>query len=84
MSISPKKAPDREKYLEIEFRKGIPIKINGQECQPVALLEKLNKIGGENGIGRLDIMENRLVGIKSREVYEASGATFLYNAHVSL
>ncbi len=84
MSISPKKAPDREKYLEIEFRKGIPIKINGKGCQPVALLEKLNKIGGENGIGRIDIMENRLVGIKSREVYEAPGATILYNAHDAL
>jgi len=84
ITVSPKKAPDREKYLEIEFRKGVPVKISGKEEQPVALLEKLNKIGGENGIGRLDIMENRLVGIKSREVYEAPGATILYNAHEAL
>ena len=84
MTISPKKAPDREKYLEVEFKKGIPVKISGKEYQPVALLEKLNKIGGENGIGRIDIMENRLVGIKSREVYEAPGATILYNTHEAL
>ena len=84
MTISPKKAPDREKYLEIEFKKGIPVKISGKEYQPVALLDRLNKIGGENGIGRIDIMENRLVGIKSREVYEAPGATILYNAHEAL
>ncbi len=84
ITVSPKKASDREKYLEIEFRKGVPVKISGKEEQPVALLEKLNKIGGENGIGRLDIMENRLVGIKSREVYEAPGATILYNAHDAL
>jgi len=84
MTISPKKAPDREKYLEIEFKKGIPVKISGKEYQPVALLDRLNKIGGENGIGRIDIMENRLVGIKSREVYEAPGATILYNAHDAL
>jgi len=84
MTISPKKAPDREKYLEIEFKKGIPVKISGKEYQPVALLDRLNKIGGENGIGRIDIMENRLVGIKSREVYEAPGATILYNTHEAL
>ena len=84
MNISPKKAPDREKYLEVEFKKGIPVKISGKEYQPVALLDRLNKIGGENGIGRIDIMENRLVGIKSREVYEAPGATILYNTHEAL
>ncbi len=84
MTISPKNASDKEKYLELEFKKGIPIKIAGKEYQPIALMEKLNKIGGENGIGRIDIMENRLVGIKSREVYEAPGATILYQAHEAL
>ncbi len=84
MTISPKKAPDRERYIEISFAKGIPIKIDGKEYPPVALMEKLNKIGGENGIGRIDIVENRLIGIKSREVYEAPGAMILYNAHDAL
>ncbi|MCK4244664.1 MAG: argininosuccinate synthase [Candidatus Omnitrophica bacterium] len=84
MTVSPKRAPNKESYLSLEFEKGIPIKINGKKYQPVALMEKLNKIGGENGIGRIDIMENRLIGIKSREVYEAPGAMILYNAHDAL
>lgn len=84
MTLSPKKAPHKEKYLEIEFKKGIPTKLGGKGYSPVALLEKLNKIGGENGIGRIDIVENRLIGIKSREVYEAPGAMLLYQAHEAL
>jgi len=84
MTISPKKSPDRERYLEIEFKKGIPAKLSGKGYSPVALLERLNKIGGENGIGRIDLVENRLVGIKSREVYEAPGAMILYQAHDAL
>ena len=84
ITVSPKRAPDRERYLEIEFEKGIPTKLGGKKYNSVALLERLNKIGGENGVGRIDIMENRLIGIKSREVYEAPGTTILYQAHDAL
>lgn len=81
LSISPKNAPDMAVEIEIEFEKGIPIAINGEKLSPVELLNKLNKIGGENGIGRLDMVENRFVGMKSRGVYETPGATILWQAH---
>ncbi len=74
-------APAKPTYVEIYFEKGIPKRFNGHKYDGVALISKLNKIGGEHGIGRSDIVEDRLVGIKSREVYEAPAATVLYTAH---
>jgi argininosuccinate synthase len=73
-------APDKAEYVDIEFEKGIPVKVNGQALSPVELLETLNRIGGEHGVGQLDMVENRLVGIKSRGVYETPGGTILYDA----
>ncbi|WP_073024032.1 argininosuccinate synthase [Lutispora thermophila] len=84
MTIPPEKAPDRPVYIEIGFEKGVPVSLNGIYYDPVSLLEKLNKIGGENGIGISDIVENRLVGMKSRGVYETPGGTLLYTAHKEL
>ncbi|MBZ4687554.1 MAG: argininosuccinate synthase [Clostridia bacterium] len=80
----PEKAPDTPAYVEIEFEKGIPVKVNGQEYSPVEMLTELNKIGAENGVGIVDIVENRLVGMKSRGVYETPGGTLLYAAHREL
>lgn len=84
MTTPPEEAPDTPCYLEIGFEKGIPVTIDGVYHEPVALLEKLNKIGGENGIGIADMVENRLVGMKSRGVYETPGGTLLYAAHKEL
>ncbi len=84
LTTSPEKAPDKPTYIEIGFEKGIPISLNGNKISPVALVEQLNKLGGENGIGRVDIVENRLVGMKSHGVYECPGATILYAAHREL
>ena len=84
MGVSPENAPDKATYVTIEFEKGIPTKIDGKEMKPVALLEKLNKLGGANGIGILDMVENRLVGMKSRGIYETPGGTILYHAHKTL
>ncbi len=84
MTVSPEKAPDEPEYLELEFQKGIPIKINGQEMSAAALLTKLNEIAGRHGIGRVDMVENRFVGIKSRGVYETPGGTILHLAHRAL
>lgn len=81
MTVSPDKAPDKSEEIEIEFEKGIPTKINGKNMVSYELLQELNKIGGRNGIGRIDIVENRLVGIKSRGVYETPGLTILHFAH---
>ena len=81
MSIDPGKAPSKPTYVEIEFEKGVPIKLNGKKLNPVDLILKLNEAGGKNGIGRTDLVENRLVGIKSREIYEAPGAWILYHSH---
>lgn len=78
------KTPDKATYTEITFEKGIPVAIDGKSYAPVALMQKLNKIGGENGIGRIDIVENRLVGMKSRGVYETPGGTILMIAHRAL
>lgn len=77
-------AKDEPTYVTIEFEKGIPTKLDGEALGPVELLTKLNEIGGENGIGITDILENRLVGMKSRGVYETPGATILYSAHKDL
>ncbi len=84
MTTSPEDAPDKPCYLEIGFEKGVPVTIDGVYHEPVSLLKKLNKIGGENGIGINDMVENRLVGMKSRGVYETPGGTLLYAAHKEL
>ena len=81
---SPEHAPSKPAYIEIEFEKGIPKKINGKIYNGIELLKKLNRIGREFGIGRSDLIENRLVGIKSREIYEAPAGTILYLAHKEL
>lgn len=84
ITVAPEKAPPTPTYLTIEFDKGIPLGMNGKKMDPVELLNRLNDIGGANGIGRIDLVENRLVGIKSREVYEAPAATLLHFAHTEL
>ncbi|QEK13281.1 argininosuccinate synthase [Crassaminicella thermophila] len=84
MSVAPQDAPDEPTYIEIEFEKGIPVKINGEKYDPVTMLTILNKIAGENGVGTIDIIENRLVGMKSRGIYETPGGTVLFKAHKAL
>jgi len=84
MSVPPEKAPDVPTFIEINFIKGIPVAINGKSMGPVELLTELNKLGGENGVGTIDIIENRLVGMKSRGVYETPGGTILFKAHSAL
>ena len=84
LSVTPEEAPDKPTYVEIEFERGIPVKVDGKALSPVELLKYLNKVGGENGIGTVDIVENRLVGMKSRGVYETPGGTILYEAHEKL
>jgi argininosuccinate synthase len=81
---SPAKAPNKPAYIEIGFEGGIPVSLNGQEMDGVSLIRSVNEIAGEHGIGRIDHIENRLVGIKSREVYEAPAATVLIQAHQAL
>ncbi|MFQ5329323.1 MAG: argininosuccinate synthase [Thermodesulfobacteriota bacterium] len=80
LSVAPEKAPDKPTYLEIDFKCGNPVAVNGKKLAPVKLLEALNRAGGRNGIGRLDIVENRYVGMKSRGVYETPGGTILHVA----
>ncbi len=84
LGVSPEQAPDKAAYVTIHFEKGIPTALNGQKLCAVDLLSQLNKLGGENGIGIADIVENRLVGMKSRGVYETPGGTILYHAHNKL
>lgn len=84
MGVSPLQAPDKAVYVTISFEKGIPVAVDGVKMDGVSLIEKLNKLGGENGIGLADIVENRLVGMKSRGVYETPGGTILYHAHEAL
>jgi argininosuccinate synthase len=84
LSVSPEKAPDKPTYVEIAFEAGIPVALDGKKMDGVSLVSKLNEIGGKNGIGRVDIVENRLVGIKSRGVYETPGGTILMLAHKDL
>ncbi len=81
LSCSPEKAPDQPLYVEIEFERGNPVAVNGQRLSPARLLGELNRLGGENGIGRVDLVENRYVGMKSRGVYETPGGTILHAAH---
>ncbi len=80
-TVSPEKAPDKPEYIEIEFKKGDPVAINGEKLSPAKLLEKLNEYGKKHGIGRIDIVENRFVGMKSRGCYETPGGTILLKAH---
>lgn len=84
MTTPIEKAPDKPEYVEIYFEKGEPKKVNGKEMDPVAIIELLNKVAGDNGIGIIDIVENRLVGMKSRGVYETPAGTLLYEAHDNL
>jgi argininosuccinate synthase len=81
MSVAPEKAPDKPTYIEIGFKDGDPVCVDGEELSPASLLERLNSLGGRNGIGRADLVENRYVGMKSRGVYETPGGTILYAAH---
>ncbi len=80
-SVSPEKAPDTPEYIEIEYKNGDPIKLNGKELSPTAMLEALNELGKKHGIGRIDIVENRYVGMKSRGCYETPGGTIMLKAH---
>ena len=84
LMVTPEQAPDEPTYVEIYLEEGIPKKVNGKEYSPIELLETLNRIGGANGVGSVDIVENRLVGMKSRGVYETPGGTILYAAHREL
>lgn len=81
LGVSPEKAPDAPTYVTVSFDKGEPVAVDGEKLDGVALIKKLNEIGGKNGIGIADIVENRLVGMKSRGVYETPGGTILYHAH---
>jgi len=80
-TVAPEKAPDKPQYVEIDFTRGDPIAVDGERLSPAALLTRLNEIGGKHGIGRLDLVENRFVGMKSRGVYETPGGTILQAAH---
>ncbi len=81
LGVSPEQAPDKPTYVTLHFEKGVPTAVNGQAMKPVEMMEFLNKVGGENGVGLCDLVENRLVGMKSRGVYETPGGTILYRAH---
>lgn len=81
LGVSPEQAPDKPSYVTIHFEKGIPTSLDGEKMDGVKLIKTLNKLGGENGIGLFDVVENRLVGMKSRGVYETPGGTILYHAH---
>ncbi len=84
LSVSPENAPDQATYMEIEFKEGNPIAVDGKEMTPAEVLEHLNALGGRNGIGRVDMVENRYVGMKSRGVYETPGGTILRVAHMAM
>ncbi len=84
LGVSPEKAPDQPTYITLSFEKGIPVALNGEKLDGVTMIEKLNAVGGANGIGIVDMVENRLVGMKSRGVYETPGGAILYHAHNKL
>ena len=84
MTKSPQEAPDQDEQVEIGFEKGVPVSVNGMNLDPVSLVELLNEIGGRNAVGRIDLVENRFVGIKSRGCYETPGGTLLLTAHREL
>lgn len=81
LTRSPEDAPDRAEYVEIDFESGVPVTVDGERLSPAALLDRLNRLGGRHGVGRIDLVENRFVGMKSRGVYETPGATILHAAH---
>ena len=84
MTVSPQEAPDKVEEVTVEFESGVPIGVNGEPLSPLSVVEKMNEIAGRNGVGRIDIIENRFVGMKSRGVYEAPGMTALYAAHLAM
>ena len=84
MTVPPEKAPDAPEYVEIDFEKGDPVAVNGNKLSPAAMVKTLNEIGGRHGVGRIDMVENRFVGMKSRGVYETPGGTILHAAHRDL
>lgn len=84
LSVPPEEAPDKPEYVDIDFEQGIPVALDGQKLDCISLLEKLNEMGSRNGVGTIDIIENRLVGMKSRGVYETPGGTILFAAHAGL
>ncbi len=84
LTVPPEQAPDAPTYVEIDFEAGTPVAVDGRHLGPVALLERVNRLGGEHGIGRVDVVENRYVGMKSRGVYETPGGTILHVAHRAL
>lgn len=81
LSVSPEQAPDQAEYVELDFEAGNCVAVNGERMSPLAVMEKLNELGGKHGIGRVDMVENRFVGMKSRGVYETPGGTILFTAH---
>ena len=83
-TVAPEEAPDVPTYITVGFEHGVPVSLDGKVIDPVELIHRLNEIGGKNGVGRIDLVENRLVGIKSREIYEAPAATILHFAHTEL
>jgi argininosuccinate synthase len=84
LTVAPEAAPDEPHYLTIDFEQGVPVAIDGETLGAVELLTQLNELGGAHGVGRADMVENRLVGMKSRGVYETPGGTILYTAHQGL
>jgi len=84
MTVSPQEAPDKEERVTIGFESGVPVRVNGKQLSAFEIVRTLNEIGGRNGVGRIDVVENRFVGMKSRGVYEAPGMTLLYAAHQAL
>jgi argininosuccinate synthase len=84
MTVSPQDAPDKVEQVRIGFESGLPVSVNGEKQSPLGIVESMNKIAGRNGVGRIDVVENRFVGMKSRGVYEAPGMTALYAAHFAL
>lgn len=84
MTVSPQEAPDKVEEVLVDFESGVPVAVNGKPLSPLAIVETMNELAGRNGVGRIDIVENRFVGMKSRGVYEAPGMTALYAAHLAL
>ena len=84
LGVTPEKAPDTPEYITVDFEKGIPVAVNGEKMAPIPMLTYLNEVGGKNGVGITDICENRVVGMKSRGVYETPGGTIMYYAHREL
>jgi argininosuccinate synthase len=84
MTVPPEEAPDEPDVVEVGFEKGVPVSVNGKRLPPVRIVTTLNRLAGKHGVGRSDLVEDRLVGIKSREVYEAPGATVIHAGHRAL